>query len=59
MVEAFYYVTETIVGDFTILKHPVLQKTSYMKTFPPVNRVESCTKCNASGFTKNLTEIKE
>ncbi|MFZ1452907.1 MAG: hypothetical protein WAT20_09400, partial [Ferruginibacter sp.] len=53
------YVPKTFVGDFYIWKTTETVTTTYTKTFPSETRYASCTKCNASGQSKNITELKE
>lgn len=58
-VTEFFYRTEKVVGDFTILTHQVLDKMTYTKSFAPETRTNSCAICNGSGYTKNINELKE
>lgn len=53
------YVPKTVVGDFYIWKTTEAVTTTYTKTYPPETRQKDCTKCAASGHTKNIKEIKE
>ncbi len=58
-VEEFYYVNETVVGDYTVLTHPVLQKRTVTKTYRPEKRVLTCPSCNGSGATLDVKELSE
>lgn len=58
-VTEFFYRTEKVVGDFAILTHQVLDKRTFTKSYPPETRTQSCYTCNASGYLKNIKELKE
>lgn len=58
-VTEFFYRTEKVVGDFTILTHQVLDKRTVTKSFAPELRSQSCYTCNATGYVKNIKELKE
>ncbi len=55
----YFYRTEKVVGDFAILTHQVLDKRTVTKTYPPQTRTQSCYSCNATGYLKNIKELRE
>ncbi len=54
-----HYRKETIVGDYTVITRPVLEKVIVTKTFSPVKRIRNCSGCNGTGVLKNIAELKE
>ncbi|MBK8521107.1 MAG: hypothetical protein WAT20_16360 [Ferruginibacter sp.] len=58
-VTEFFYRTEKIVGDFAILTHQVLDKRTVTKYYLPETRTQSCYTCNATGYLKNINELRE
>jgi hypothetical protein len=58
-VEEYYYVNETIVGDYTILTHPILQTRTVTKTYRPEKRISTCAACQGAGAALDVKELAE